>query len=145
MALARTLPSNLLLQSFLIALGRTYHALQQWEEARSMLEEAVAIAERLDLGRLRVPVLSQLCMNCAVAGQWGQAHTYALKAIAVRKSIDRAMILLDFSRQYETEALLRGGDERQAREAIFFGVKAERQSLENVARPLSFVEEDEAA
>jgi hypothetical protein len=29
--------------------------------------------------------------------------------------------------------------------AIFFGVKAERQSLENVARPLSFVEEDEAA
>src|SRR6266852_836289 len=29
--------------------------------------------------------------------------------------------------------------------AIFFGVKAERQSLESVARPLSFVEEDEAA
>jgi len=29
--------------------------------------------------------------------------------------------------------------------AIFFGVKAERQSLENGARPLSFVEEDEAA
>lgn len=27
--------------------------------------------------------------------------------------------------------------------AIFFGVKAERQSLENVARPLSFVEEEE--
>jgi MFS family permease len=29
--------------------------------------------------------------------------------------------------------------------AIFFGVKAERQSLESVARPLSLVEEDEAA
>jgi MFS family permease len=29
--------------------------------------------------------------------------------------------------------------------AIFFGVKAERQSLENVARPLSFVEKAEAA
>src|SRR5207237_7828351 len=34
---------------------------------------------------------------------------------AVRESIDRAMIPLDFSFQYETEALLRGGDERQAR------------------------------
>src|SRR5947208_13006647 len=29
--------------------------------------------------------------------------------------------------------------------AIFFGVKAERQSLENIARPLSFVEDVEAA
>ena len=29
--------------------------------------------------------------------------------------------------------------------AIFFGVKAERQSLENIARPLSFVDELEAA
>jgi tetratricopeptide (TPR) repeat protein len=57
-------------------------------------------------------------MNCAVAGEWGQAHTYAVQAMALRESFDRAMILLDFSRQYETEALLRGGDESQAREAI---------------------------
>jgi tetratricopeptide (TPR) repeat protein len=92
--------------------------LQQWEEARGPLEEADAIAERLDLRSSRVPTLSQLCMNCAVAGQWGQAHTYAVKAMALSKSIDRAMILLDFSRQYETEALLRGGDERQARVAV---------------------------
>jgi len=55
-----------------------------------------------------VVTLSQLCMNCAVAGQWGQAHTYALQAMTVRKSLNRAMILLDFSCQYETEALLRG-------------------------------------
>src|SRR5260370_41553385 len=76
------------------------------------------MAERLDLRPLHVSILSQRCMNCAVAGQWGQAHTYALKTIALRKSIDAALILLDFSRQYETEALLRGGDERQAREAV---------------------------
>src|SRR5258708_7932536 len=57
-------------------------------------------------------------MNCAVAGEWGQAHTYAVKAMAVRESLDRAMILQDFSRQYETEALLRGWDESQAREAL---------------------------
>ncbi len=92
-ALARPLPPNLLLQSFLPALGRTYHALQQWEEARSTLEEAEAMAERLDLRPLRVSALSQLCMNFAVAGQWGQAHTYALQAMALRKSIDPAGFL----------------------------------------------------
>ena len=117
-ALVRILPQGIILHRFLIILGRVYHALQQWEEARSTLEEAEAVAERLDLGRLRVVTLSQLCMNCAVAGQWGQAHTYAVKAMAVRESLDRAIILLDFSPQYETEALLRGGDERQAREAL---------------------------
>jgi len=88
---------------------------QQWEEARSTLEEAEAVAERLDHGRLRVVTLSQLCMNCSVVGEWEQAHTYAVQAMALRESIDRAMIPLDFSFQYETEALLRGGDERQAR------------------------------
>jgi tetratricopeptide (TPR) repeat protein len=118
MALARTLPLMVTFQRLFLAQGRTYHALQQWEEARSPLEKAVAMAERLDLGSFRVPTLSQLCMNCAVAGQWEQAHTYAVQAMALRESLDRSMILLDFSRQYETEALLRGGDESQAREAI---------------------------
>jgi len=118
MALARTLPPTLIFQRFLFALGRTYHALQQWEEARSTLEEAEAMAERSDLGRFHVSILSQLCMSCAVAGQWGQAHTYAVRAMALRESLDRVMILLDFSPQYETEALLRGGDEQQARAAL---------------------------
>jgi DNA-binding SARP family transcriptional activator/predicted ATPase len=118
MALARTLPPTLIFQRFLYGLGNIYHALQQWGEARSTLEEAEAVAETLDLGRLRVVTLSQLCMNYAVAGQWGQAHTYAMQAMALRESLDRAMILLDFSTQYETEALLRGGDERRAREAM---------------------------
>jgi tetratricopeptide (TPR) repeat protein len=38
--------------------------------------------------------------------------------IAVRESLERAMILLDFSPQYETEALLRGGDGSQARAEV---------------------------
>src|SRR5712692_9937119 len=111
MALARTLPRTLIFQRLLTALCSVYHALQQWEEARSTLEEAEITAERLDLRSFRVPVLSQLCMNCAVAGQWGQAHTYAVQAMAIRESLDRAMIQLDFYRQYETEALHSGGDE----------------------------------
>jgi hypothetical protein len=41
-----------------------------------------------------------------------------LQAIVLRKSADAALIAWDFSPQYETEALLRGREERQAREAV---------------------------
>ena len=118
MALARTLPPTLLFHRFLTVLGSVYQALQQWEEAHSALKEAVAVAERLGLGLYHVPALSQLCMHYAVAGEWGQAHTYAVKASAIRKSSGVALIQQDLSRQYEIEALLRGGEERQAREAV---------------------------
>ncbi|HEX6551976.1 MAG TPA: AAA family ATPase [Ktedonobacteraceae bacterium] len=114
LALARTLPLKVIFQRFLTVLGGVYHALQQWEEARSTLEEAVAVAE----GSLSVPALTRLCMHYAVAGQWEQAYSYALKVISVRKRFERVLIMWEFYPHYETEALLRGGDERQAREVV---------------------------
>jgi len=117
-ALARTLPPTLSFQRLLTALGGTYHAVQQWEEARSTLEEAEVIAETIDLGPLRVPALSRLCMHYALLEEWEQAYRYAVKAIAVRHRFDVALISLDFSRQYETEALLHGGNERRARAEV---------------------------
>ncbi|OLB55038.1 MAG: hypothetical protein AUI01_08760 [Ktedonobacter sp. 13_2_20CM_2_56_8] len=114
MALARTLPLRIIFQRFLTVLGSVYQALQQWEEARSTLEEAVAVAE----GPLCVPALTRLCMHYALAGQWEQAYRYALKVISVRKRFERVLIMWEFYPHYETEALLRGGDERQAREAV---------------------------
>ncbi len=117
-ALARTLPPTLSFQRLLTALGGTYHAVQQWAEARSTLEEAEVIAETIDLGPLRVPALSRLCMHYALLEEWEQAYRYAVKAIAVRHRFDMALISLDFSWQYETEALLHGGNERQAREEV---------------------------
>ncbi len=113
-ALARTLPLRIIFQRFLTVLGSVYQALQQWEEARSTLEEAVAVAE----GPLCVPALTRLCMHYALAGQWEQAYRYALKVISVRKRFERVLIMWEFYPHYETEALLRGGDERQAREAV---------------------------
>ncbi len=118
LALARTLPPTINFQRFLTALGSTYHALQQWEEAQAPLEEAAALAETLDIRHPRVPALSRLCMNGAVAGEWQAASHYALQAIAVRKSYDAELIGLDFCRAYETVALLRGGDEGQARAEV---------------------------
>jgi tetratricopeptide (TPR) repeat protein len=117
-ALARTLPLTVNFPRLLTVLGSIYQAVQQWEEAHRTLEEAVAVAERLDLGPLRVPVFSQLCMHYVLAGEWEAAYGYALKAIVLRKSTDAALIAWDFYPHYETEALLRGGDERQAREEV---------------------------
>jgi len=92
--------------------------LQQWEEARSTLEEAEAMAETVDLRSLHVPVLSQLCMHYAVAGQWEAAYRYASKAVALRKSFCPLCVGVDFYSHYETEALVRGGEESQARAAV---------------------------
>ncbi len=117
-AQARALPPIQIFLSFLHVLGSTYHALQQWEEAHRSLEEAIAVAETLGLGYLRVPVLSQMCMHYAEAGEWEQAYHHALKAITARKSSDLALNPLDYSPHYETEALLHGGDERQVREEV---------------------------
>src|SRR3989440_3844524 len=117
-ALARTLPPMLSFPRLLAALGGTYQALQQWEEAQTRLEEAVAVAEALDIRPPRVPALARLCMNCAVAGEWQAAYHYAVQAIAVRESVDAALLSFDFYSHYETEALLHGGDESQARAEV---------------------------
>jgi tetratricopeptide (TPR) repeat protein len=118
LARARTLPQTVIFQSLLTALGSVYHALQQWEEARAALQEADAVAKKLDLGQFRVPTLSQLCLHWTVAGEWEAASRYALQAIAVRKGAVATLIVLDFSLHYEIEALLHAGDERQVREAL---------------------------
>ncbi len=116
--LVRTLPSTLHFQRFLITLGNIHQALQQWDEAKAALEEAEAMAEKLDLGPLRVPALSRLCMHYALAGEWEAAGRYAEKALALRTSHNAALILMDFYFHFETEALLRGGDERRARSIV---------------------------
>jgi tetratricopeptide (TPR) repeat protein len=117
-ALARTLPLTVNFPRLLTVLGSVSQAIQQWDEARTALEEAGAVAERLDLGPLRVPVLSQLCMHSVLAGEWEAAYHYAVQAIVLRKSTDMALIPWDFSFQYETEALLRAGEERQAQAEV---------------------------
>ncbi|MBV9691232.1 MAG: hypothetical protein JO202_16150, partial [Ktedonobacteraceae bacterium] len=65
-----------------------------------------------------VPALSRLCLHSAVAGEWDDAFRYALQAETLRKRTETALIWLDFSSHYETEALLHAGEERQAREAV---------------------------
>ncbi len=103
----------------LLILGSTYQALQQWEEARAAFEEAEVMAERLDLAQIRVPALSRLCMHYAQVGEWATASRYAWEALAARRRTNAALIAWDFYSHYKTEALLREGRERQAREEIY--------------------------
>jgi tetratricopeptide (TPR) repeat protein len=67
---------------------------------------------------LYVRTLSQLCLHAAEVGEWATASRYALQAIALRQRVDAPLIVWDFSAHYETEALLREGDERQARTEV---------------------------
>ena len=117
-ASAPTLPLTLFLQGILTALGRVYQAVQQWQEAHRAFEETVAVAKVVDLRHFRVSALSRLCMHYAVAGEWEAARRYALQAITERNRTEAALVWLDFSWHYETEALLHTGDERQARKAV---------------------------
>ena len=102
----------------LAVLGSVYQALQQWEEARAAFEEEVAVAETMGFKSDRLMVLSRLCMNCTVIGDWERASHYAVETITIRRRVGAALIALDFYSHYETEALLRGGDESQAREEV---------------------------
>ena len=114
LALAQTFPQHICYR-FLICLGRVYHALQQWDEARKTLEEVEMVA---DLTTFVAPLLSRLCMHFAESGEWVAASRSALQAIAIRQRSDSALLTPDFFPQYETEALLHAGEERQAREAV---------------------------
>jgi tetratricopeptide (TPR) repeat protein len=107
-----------ILQCLLTAQGSVSQALQQWPEAHRAFEETVAVAKGGDFRHFRVSALSRLCLHSAVAGEWEDASRYALQAETLRKRTDAALIWLDFSSHSETEALLRAGEERQAREAV---------------------------
>jgi tetratricopeptide (TPR) repeat protein len=92
--------------------------MQQWQEADRAFEETVAVAMGGDLRQFRVSAFSRLCRHAVVAGEWEAACRYALQAIAERKHTVAALVWLDFSWHYETEAFLHTGQERQAQEAV---------------------------
>ena len=117
-AVAPPLVLTHILQCLLTAQGCVSQAVQQWPEVQRAFAETVAVAQGGDFRHLRVSALSRLCLHAAVAGEWEAACRYALQAEDLRKRTDAALVWLDFSSHYETEALLHTGKERQAREAV---------------------------
>src|SRR5579863_8477089 len=116
--MARTLPNPTLLFFLLTVLGAAHQAMLRLEEARAVLIESLALSETIGVRSYKVIATSRLCANRALAGDWKSAHTYALETVIVRNDIDTSLLFVDFSRYYETEALLWGGDEEWAREDV---------------------------
>ncbi len=116
--MARTLPNPTLLFFLLTVSGAVHQAMMHLEEARATLMESLALIDALALRSYQVLTTSRLCANCALAGDWKSAYTYAREAGAVRNDIETSLLFLDFVRYHEIEALLRGGEREWAREDI---------------------------
>jgi DNA-binding SARP family transcriptional activator len=116
--MARTLPNPTLLLFMLTVSGAVHQAMLRLEEAHEALIESLALSETIAVRSYKVLATSRLCANRALAGDWKTAYTYALETVAVRKDIDASLLFIDFTRYYETEALLRGGEEEWAREDV---------------------------
>ena len=101
----------------LYSLGNAYQAVLGLEEAQTMYQEALEIADTV--ARLwRSLMVTRLCANRALAGDREAAHRYALESVGIRDAAPSRLMWLDFVRHYETEALLRGGNEKLAREGV---------------------------
>ncbi len=98
----------------LTMLGNVQQALFQLEHARATYLEALTLSEHLGLRLYSEALLSALCMNYALSGAWEEAYGYAMQALAARDDV--VMLPNGITRWYETEALLRGGSDEEARE-----------------------------
>ena len=99
------------------AAGNAHQAVLGLEEAQTMYQKALEIAETLPRPWSHLMV-SRLCANRALAGDREAAHRYALESVDIRDAAPARLMWLDFARYEETEALLRGGEEKLAREDV---------------------------
>jgi tetratricopeptide (TPR) repeat protein len=113
--LARELPDPVLPLIALYAAGNAHQAILGLEEAQTMYQEALKVADTLPRPWRSLMVRS-LCANRGLAGDWEAAHGYALEAAELRNAAPARLMWLDFVRYHETKALLRGGEEKLARE-----------------------------
>jgi DNA-binding SARP family transcriptional activator len=112
--MARKLPNLFLLWHNLDNLGRTYEALLDLQEARRVYEEALQL--RGPLGpRYEMFSSIKLCGVAALSENWEEAYAHALRAREVGTFFNR---LDGVYLHHQVEALLRGGDERLAREKV---------------------------
>ena len=130
LGLTRKAQNAFLLWFDLDNLGRAYEALLDLEEARRIHEEALELGGALGPRYVRISSI-RLCAVAALSEDWEEAYAHALKAHEGRTSLDP---LDSLYLHHEVEALLRGGDERSAREEIHrFAEGAEANERERVA------------
>ncbi len=105
--LARKVRDAFLLAIHLVRLGDAHVALLNLEEARGAYEEAVG------QGHYEAVSSARLCVMAVLSEDWEDAHAHAKSAHEDGTFFNP---LLSIHLHHEVEALLRGGDERLARE-----------------------------
>lgn len=113
--IARNLPNPVLALLALYWLGNALQAVLGLQDARSMYQEALEIADTLPRP-WRTAMVTRLCANRALADEWEAAHRYALESVELRNAAPSRLLSMDFVRHHEIEALLRAGEEKLARE-----------------------------
>jgi tetratricopeptide (TPR) repeat protein len=111
-------------------LGRTYVALLDLQEARRVHEEALKLGGPLG-SQYEVVSSIRLCAIAALSEEWEEAYAHAKRAYQGGDSFRTLEALYLY--YYEVEALLRGGDERIAREEVHrFAERAEANERERI-------------
>ena len=95
--------------------GRVQRTLMALESAREPLLEILNKPQNQTYG-LKDWITAELSALYALAGDWGQAHEYAIQILQAREG--ESKLPLGLTSWYETEALLRGGDEDLARAEV---------------------------
>ena len=103
--------------TMLVALGYAYEGVLLVDAAREAYQEALERSETI--GDLFTLVsTSNLCANRALADDWETAHAYALELAALKQEVRTPVRHTNPYCHLHTEAFLRGGDERLAREGV---------------------------
>jgi DNA-binding SARP family transcriptional activator len=102
----------------LTVLGSTLRTTLGLEDADAALLEALDVAGAKLPRVWKTTAISKLCTNQALAGDQETAQRYALEAMAIRTAAPTKLIFFDFERHYETEVLLRSGEESFVREEV---------------------------
>ncbi len=123
--LARKVRDAFLLAIHLVRLGDAHVALLNLEEARGAYEEAVG------QGHYEAVSSARLCVMAVLSEDWEDAHAHAKSAHEDGTFFNP---LLSIHLHHEVEALLRGGDERLAREEVHrFAKRAETNERDRMS------------
>ncbi len=116
---ARALGSLGRLAGALHILGVVFLALLRLNDASTAYREALEINQKLQARAYTELISAKLCAVYALQSEWSAARTWALQALQARgDALSKAVLIIELHRWWETEALLRGGDEEQAEEDV---------------------------
>jgi DNA-binding SARP family transcriptional activator len=115
---ARSVAQSPVLCSCLHVFGLVCMALLRLEEASAAYQETIAINEQLGGTRFYTELIEgKLCAISGLRGDWAQAREHALSTLALHDyHSSEVLLIIEWTRWYETEALLYAGYIEQARE-----------------------------